>query len=99
MFGLNRFYFSKKELFLILAGILLVVIMRMNLTVSFFDPYQILLLTLLTFLAKGFISTTNDAPVFIVFLASIFLTFYYPFFQILIFYFLAFSLLKLFRLI
>ena len=99
MFNLGRFYFSKKELFLLIASVLLFIIMQSNFTISFFDPFELLVLTVFTLLAKGFFTTTNDGVLFVIFLASIFLTLYMPMFQIIIFYFLSFVFLKVFRVI
>ena len=99
MFNLGKFYFSKKELFLLLASVLLFVIMQFNFTVSFFNPFNLLVLTVFTLLAKGFFTTTNDSVLFIIFLASIFLTLYMPMFQVVLFYALSFVFLKVFRVI
>jgi len=74
MFNLGRFYFSKKELFLLLSALMLGLIVYLKYSISFFDPLKLLILTIFTFLAKGFISTINDTPLLLVFLISIFLT-------------------------
>jgi hypothetical protein len=56
-------------------------------------------LTIFTLLAKGFFTSTNDTPLLITFLFSIFLTLYIPLFQVIIFYVMSFVFLKAFRVI
>ncbi|PIP32719.1 hypothetical protein COY59_05615 [Candidatus Gottesmanbacteria bacterium CG_4_10_14_0_8_um_filter_37_24] len=99
MFYLGRFYFSKKELFLLIAGIALIVMLKSGYSLPYFKTDYLLALTLLTFIVKGFIPTTHDSPLLITFLTSLALTIYFPFFQIIIFYFLSFLFLKMFRVI
>ncbi|MBI4129871.1 hypothetical protein HY468_00995 [Candidatus Roizmanbacteria bacterium] len=99
MFNIGKFYFSKKELFLLLTAVLLFLMMQYNYTVSFFNPFNLLVLTILTFLAKGFFTSVNDTPLFLVFLSAVFLTLYYPLWQIIIFYFLSFFFMKVLRVI
>src|SRR3989344_8288107 len=99
MFNIGRFYFNKKELFLLVAAVLLFIIMRSNYTISFFNPFELLVLTVFTLLAKCFFTSTNDTPLLIVFLFAIFLTLYIPLFQIIIFYILSFVFLKALKVI
>lgn len=99
MFNISKFYFSKKEMFLLIAAVALFIMHQQHYTFDFFNPFNLLILTVLTFIAKGFFSTINDSPLFLVFLTAVFLTLYYPLFQIIIFYFLAFFFMKLLRVI
>lgn len=86
-------------MFLLIAAAVLFILTRMHYTFDFFDPFKLLILTVLTFIAKGFFSTINDSPLFLVFIVAIFLTLYYPLFQIILFYFAAFFFLKLLKVI
>lgn len=99
MFNIGKFYFNKKELFLLIAAVLIFFVMRSNYTISFFDPFDLLVLTVFTLLVKGFFTSTNDSPLLIIFLFAIFLTLYIHLFQVIIFYFLSFVFLKVLRVI
>lgn len=99
MFSIGKFYFNKKEMFLLVAAILLFIVMQFNYTVSFFNPFDLLVLTIFTLLAKGFFTSTNDSPLLLVFLFAIFLTLYVPLFQVILFYFMSFVFLKTLKVI
>jgi hypothetical protein len=88
---------SKREILLVLAGILLIISLLFQIPLSTFNGYDLLTLTILTIVAKGFFSTKRDAPLFFVFVACAFLTLYYPIFQIILIYFLGFVFMKVFR--
>jgi hypothetical protein len=86
-------------MFLLFAAVALFIMNYFHYTFDFFDPFKLLILTILTFMAKGFFATINDTPLFLVFIAAIFFTLYYPLFQIILFFFLAFFFMKLLRVI
>lgn len=92
-----HFTITKKEVFLILSAVLLMGIVALHVPIPFFNAYDLVIIIVLTFIAKGFFPPYNDTPLLLVFLASIFLTLYYPIFQVIVFFFLSFFFLKLFR--
>jgi len=94
---LSHFTITKKELFLLLSAVLLVAAIALHIPLPFFNAYDLIIITMLTFIGKGFFPSNNDTPLLLVFLASIFLTLYYPVFQVIVFFFLSFFFLKLFR--
>lgn len=96
---LGKFYFEKKDFFLILAAIFLWGAFYFSFPLPFFDPKDLLTLVILFFLAKGLILPSHDAVVFTTFLVALFLTLFFPLFKVLIFLVFSFVFLRLLRVI
>lgn len=96
---LGKFYFEKKDFFLILAALLLWGALYFSFPLPLFNPQNLLALTILFLLAKGLILPTHDTAVFTTFLVAIFLTLFFPLFKVLIFLVSAFLLLRLTKVI
>jgi len=96
---IGQFYFEKRDLFLILAILILVGVLYSNYPIPFFDPKNLLVLTILFLFAKGLVLPTHDAAVFTTFLLALFLTLFFPLFKVLIFLVFAFIFLRLWKVI
>lgn len=96
---LGPFYFDTKEIFLILAAILIGVAMFFNWPLIWFNPKLLLTLIILMLLTKGLLPAIHNEAFFILAIVTIFLTLYLPFFQIVLFYFISFGLFRLLKVI
>lgn len=96
---LGKFYFEKKDLFLILAILLLWGTIHFSYPLPLFDPQNLLILTVVFLLAKGLILPTHDTAVFTTFLVALLLTIFFPLFKVLLFLVGAFILLRLSKVI
>lgn len=96
---LGPFYFDTKEIFLLLAGILVGLAMYFDWPIWFFDKTSLLTVIILVFITKGLLPAIHNEAFFFLVLATIFLTLYLPIFQVILFYFLAFVFFRLLRVI
>src|SRR3990167_4861998 len=96
---LGPFYFDTKEIFLILASILIGLAMFFNWPIIWFNPKILLTLIVLILVTKGLLPAIHNEAFFILAIVTIFLTLYLPFFQIILFYFISFTLFRLLRVI
>jgi hypothetical protein len=96
---LGIFYFNTKELFLILASILVGLSMFFGWNIAWFDKTALLTIILLILVTKGLLPAIHNEAFFILAIAAIFLTLYLPIFQVVLFYFLAFLLFRLLKVI
>lgn len=96
---LGPFYFDTKELFLILASILLGMAMFFGWTLWWFDRKTLFTLTILILITKGLLPAIHNEAFFILAIVTIFLTLYLPVFQVILFYFLSFLLFRLLKVI
>jgi len=96
---LGPFYFDTKEIFLILAAILVGVALFMQWDLQWFDRTTLLTLIVLMLLTKGLLPAIHNEAFFILAIVTIFLTIYLPFFQIILFYFISFALFRLMKVI
>lgn len=94
---IGQFYFDKRELFLLLALILLGIAIYLNYPIPVFIPQQLFVLLLLLLLSKAIIPSAKDTPIFLTFLVSLFLTLILPFFSVILFLLLSLLTLKLIR--
>lgn len=92
---LGKFYFEKKDFFLILAILSLLGTIHFSYPLPLFDSKNLLVLTILFLLAKGVVLPTHDTAVFTAFLVALFLTLFFPLFKVLIFLVFAFIFLRL----
>jgi len=96
---LGQFYIDKRDLFILLAIILLSLGYYLNFPLPYFSYQNLVLLTILFLLAKGFLLTTYDSAFFVTFLTACILTLFIPLFQVLLFLLLAFFFLRLLKVI
>ncbi|MFN4212752.1 MAG: hypothetical protein ACK4FL_02185 [Microgenomates group bacterium] len=96
---LGPFYFDTKEIFLILAAILLALAIYFGWSLWWFDKRTLLTITILMLLTKGLLPSIHNEAFFILAIVTIFLTLYLPVFQIVLFYFLSFLLFRLLKVI
>ncbi len=96
---LGPFYFDTKELFLILLTILLAVAMYMGWDPAWFKTKDIFTLAILILFTKGLLPAIHNEAFFFVALVAILLTLYFPIFQVVLFYFISFTLFRILRIV
>ena len=96
-FYLSKFYFDKRDLFIILAVALLLLGNHLDYPLPYFEYKNLIILTLLFLLGKGFLLTTYDSALFTTFFVAIILTLFIPLLQVLYFLALSFIFLRLFK--
>lgn len=96
---LGPFYFDTKEIFLILAAILVGFAMFFGWQIMWFNPRVLLTLILLMLFTKGLLPAIHNEAFFILALVTIFLSLYLPLFQLVLFYFISFALFRLLKVI
>jgi len=96
---LGPFYFDTKEIFLVLAAILIGLAMYFGWSLIWFNPQALLILVILMLITKGLLPSIHNEAFFILALVSIFLTLYLPTFQVVLFYFISFGLFRLLKVI
>lgn len=93
------FFFDTKEIFLILATILLGLAMLFGWPVWGFDTQVLLTLVILMLITKGLLPAIHNEAFFILAVITLFLTFYLPVFQVILFYLVTFLFFRLLRVI
>lgn len=96
---IGPFYFDTKEVFLILAAILVGFAMYFGWSVWWFDKRMLLTLIILMLLTKGLLPAIHNEAFFILAIVTIFLTLYLPIFQVILFYFISFLLFRVLKVI
>lgn len=96
---LGPFYFDTKEIFLILAAILVGLAMQMGWSIWWFDKRALLTIIILMLVTKGLLPAVHNEAFFILALITIFLTLYLPIFQVVLFYFISFALFRLLKVV
>ncbi len=96
---LGPFYFDSKEIFLILAAIILSLAWYFGWPLWWFDKRALLTLVILMLITKGLLPSIHNEAFFILAIVSIFLTLYLPIFQVVLFYFLSFIFFRLLKVI
>lgn len=96
---LGPFYFDTKEIFLILAAILVGLAMYFGWPLYWFNARTLLLLIILMLLTKGLLPAIHNEAFFILALVTVFLSLYLPLFQIILFYFISFGLFRIMKVI
>lgn len=96
---LGPFYFESKELFLVLAAVMLFIARFVGWAPVWFDADKLLTLLLLILIVKGLIPHIHASVFFIVSMVALFLTLYFSLVQVLLFYLLTFAFLKIFKVI
>src|SRR4051812_23342449 len=92
-------YFDSKEIFLIIAALLLGVAMYFGWNILWFDRTTLLTLVIFILITKGLLPAIHNEAFFILALVAIFLTIWLPLFQVIIFYFIAFAIFRLLKVI
>ena len=96
---LGPFYFDTKEIFLILAAILIGLAMQFGWSIWWFDKRALLTIIILMLVTKGLLPAVHNEVFFILALVTIFLTLYLPVFQVVLFYFISFALFRLLKVV
>jgi len=96
---IGPFYFDTKEIFLILAAILVGLAMQMGWSIWWFDKPALLTIIILMLVTKGLLPAVHNEAFFILALVTIFLTIYLPVFQVVLFYFISFALFRLLKVV
>ncbi len=96
---MGPFYFESKELFLVLAAVILFIGRFVGWNPVWFDLDKLLTLILLILIVKGLVPTVHNHVFFIVSIAALLLTLYFSLVQVLLFYLLTFAFLKIFKVI
>jgi len=93
------FFFDTKEIFLIIASLLLGCALLFGWEIWWFDKQVLLTMVILMLFTKGLLPAIHNEAFFILALITIFLTLYIPIFQVVLFFFLTFLLFRLLRVI
>ena len=96
---IGSFYFDKRDLFILLAIILLLAGFRLGYPLPYFEYKNLIILSLLFLLGKGFLLTSYDSALFATFLVAALLTLFIPLLQVLYFLSLAFIFLRILKVI
>lgn len=94
---IGPFYFDSKEIFLIIATLLLSVAMAFGWEIWWFDRQVLLTVVLLILVTKGLLPSIHNEAFFILALVTIFLTLYLAVFQVILFYLLTFLFFRVLR--
>jgi hypothetical protein len=97
LFGI--FYLDTKELFLIVASLLLAVAMFFGWDIWWFDKKVLLTLIILMLFTKGLLPAIHNEAFFILGIVTVFVSLYLPIFQVVLFYFISFLLFRLLKVI
>lgn len=96
---IGPFYFDTKELFLVVASLLLGAAMFFGWSLWWFDRRTLFTLVILMLVTKGLLPSVHNEAFFILAIVAIFLSLYLPVFQVVLFYFISFLLFRILRVI
>lgn len=96
---IGPFYLDTKEIFLILAAVLLGLAWSLGWSLWWFDKRALLTLVILMLITKGLLPSIHNEAFFILAIVTIFLTLYLPIFQVVLFYFVSFLMFRLLKVI
>ncbi len=96
---IGPFYFDTKELFLILAAVLLGLASFFGWPLWWFDRRVLLTLVVLMLITKGLLPSIHNEAFFILALVTIFISLYLPIFQVVLFYIISFLMFRLLKVI
>ncbi|NTU72961.1 hypothetical protein HGB07_05610 [Candidatus Roizmanbacteria bacterium] len=96
---IGPFYLDTKEIFLILAGVLLTAAWIFNIPLWWFDKRVLFTLLVLILITKGLLPSIHNEAFFLLAIVTIFLSLYLSIFQLVLFYFISFVLFRLIRVI
>jgi hypothetical protein len=98
-FYIGKAYIEKRDIYTLLALGIIGLARYKRYPISYINYDEVLSLVVIFLLAKGLILPSHDSVVFLVFFLALLLTLFIPFFQTLLFLFLAFLFLRLFKVI
>jgi len=96
---IGPFYFDTKEIFLILASVILALAWVLGWPLWWFDKRVLLTLTILLLITKGLLPSIHNEAFFILAIVTIFLSLYLPIFQVILFYFISFLMFRVMKVI
>jgi hypothetical protein len=96
---IGPFYLDTKEIFLILAAVLLGLAWWLGWSLWWFDKRALLTLVILMLMTKGLLPSIHNEAFFILAIVTIFLSLYLPIFQVVLFYFVSFLMFRLLKVI
>jgi len=96
---IGPFYLDTKEIFLVLASILLGLAWWLGWSLWWFDKRALLTLVILMLMTKGLLPSIHNEAFFILAIVTIFLSLYLPVFQVVLFYFVSFLMFRLLKVI
>ena len=96
---IGPFYFDTKEIFLVLAAILLGVAHLLGWPLWWFDKRVLLTLVILMLFTKGLLPSIHNEAFFILAIITIFMSLYLQIFQVVLFYFVSFLMFRLLKVI
>lgn len=96
---IGPFYFDTKEIFLVLAAVLIGCALYFGWPLYWFNPRMLLILIVLMLITKGLLPAVHNEAFFILSLVTIFLTLYLNIFQVILFYFVSFAIFRLIKVI
>ena len=96
---LGPFFFDTKEIFLMLAALLIAVAMYFKWPLWQFQAESLLVLVIMFLTLKGLLPSTHNEVFFLHALVTIVLTLFFPLFQVLLFYAITFFIFKVVKLI
>jgi len=96
---IGPFYFDSKEIFLVVAALLLSAALYFHINLMFFEPQALLTLVVIFLILKGLLPSIHNEAFFLHAIVTIFLTLFLPLFQVLLFYAVTFVFFKVLRVI
>ncbi len=96
---IGPFYFDTKEMFLIIAVLLLSAALYFNIQLMFFEPRSLLTLAVIFLILKGLLPSIHNEAFFLHAIVTILLTMFLPLFQVILFYAVTFVFFKVLRVI
>lgn len=96
---IGPFYLDTKEIFLILASIILALAWYFGWSLWWFDKRVLLTLAVLMLITKGLLPSIHNEAFFILAIVTIFMSLYLPVFQVVLFYFVSFLMFRLLKVI
>lgn len=96
---LGPFYFDTKELFLIVSAAFLLILIILEIPLIWFEASELLTLLIIILITKGLLPAIHNEAYFTLSFVTIFATIFSNLFWVVLFYFIAFILFRLFRII
>lgn len=96
---LGPFYLDTKEIFLILAALLIATASFFGWSLYWFDRRTLLTIVILMLITKGLLPSIHNEAYFVLAIVTIFLTLFLSIFHVILFYFLSFLLFRLLKVI
>jgi hypothetical protein len=96
---IGPFFFDSKEIFLVLAAVLLSVAFYFKWPLWQFQPEDLLVLVIIFLILKGLLPSVHNEVFFLHAIVAIVLTLFLPLFQVILFYAITFFIFKIMKLI